>query len=112
MIPGIEEYLRPGKSAILVIDIQNDFCHARGHFGRQNLNLFHIHKIAPHIDEFVKNGSGSRGDNSPRQILLGRRTFDTSYDCMKQAVGPTKGNMPKRQLGGMNSTRSFLSKKT
>ena len=54
MITGIEEYLKPEKSAILVIDIQNDFCHPQGHFGKQNFDLSHILEIVPCLNWFVE----------------------------------------------------------
>jgi len=53
MITGIEEYLKPKKSAILVIDMQNDFCHPQGHFGKQNLNLTATHEMVPRLKWFV-----------------------------------------------------------
>ena len=42
MISRIKEDLQPKKSAVLVIDMQNDFCHRQGHFGKQKLNLLHV----------------------------------------------------------------------
>lgn len=54
MIKGIENYLNPKKSAILVIDIQNDFCHSKGHFGKNKFNLSYIHNTIPRIQNFVK----------------------------------------------------------
>jgi ureidoacrylate peracid hydrolase len=54
MITGIEEHLKPQKSAILVIDMQNDFCHPQGHFGKQDFDLSHILEMVPCLNWFVE----------------------------------------------------------
>lgn len=53
MISGIKEYIQPKKSAVLVIDMQNDFCHPQGHFGKQQLNLLHVQEMVPTLNRFV-----------------------------------------------------------
>ena len=54
MITGTEEHLKPQKSAILVIDMQNDFCHPQGHFGKQDFDLSHILEMVPCLNWFVE----------------------------------------------------------
>jgi ureidoacrylate peracid hydrolase len=56
MNTSIEEYLKPQESAVLVIDMQNDFCHPQGHFGKQNLNLTYTHEMIPRLKWLVDKG--------------------------------------------------------
>ena len=53
MISEIKDYLEPKKSAVLVVDIQNDFCHPQGHFGKRQLNLLYVHEMVPILKRFV-----------------------------------------------------------
>ncbi|MDP6178741.1 MAG: isochorismatase family cysteine hydrolase [Desulfatiglandales bacterium] len=54
MIFGIKDYMEPQKSAVLVIDMQNDFCHPEGAFGKRGLNLSVIQGMAPRLRQFVE----------------------------------------------------------
>lgn len=54
MISEIKDYIEPQKSAVLVIDMQNDFCHPQGHFGKQQLNLLHTQEMGPTLNKFVE----------------------------------------------------------
>lgn len=49
----IEKYIEPQKSAIIVIDMQNDFCHPQGHFGKKNFDLTFINEMVPRLKWFV-----------------------------------------------------------
>ncbi len=53
MAHDIEAYLEPKKSAVLVIDMQNDFCHPEGSFGKRGLNLLPAHEMVPILERFV-----------------------------------------------------------
>jgi ureidoacrylate peracid hydrolase len=53
MAQGIEAYLEPKKSAVLVIDMQNDFCHPEGAFGKWGLNLQAVQEMVPLFKKFV-----------------------------------------------------------
>ena len=53
MITGIEKYMGPEKSAVLVIDMQNDFCHPQGFWGKENLNLAAMDEMVLRLKGFV-----------------------------------------------------------
>jgi ureidoacrylate peracid hydrolase len=53
MAQDIGAYLEPKKSAILIIDMQNDFCHPEGAFGKSGLNLATVHQMIPVLKRFV-----------------------------------------------------------
>jgi ureidoacrylate peracid hydrolase len=53
MAQDIGPYLEPKKSAVLVIDMQNDFCHPEGSFGKMGLNLLSVHEMVPVLARFV-----------------------------------------------------------
>jgi ureidoacrylate peracid hydrolase len=54
MLQDIGAYLDPKKSAVLVIDMQNDFCHPEGAFGKSGVNLKYMHQIVPVLKRFVE----------------------------------------------------------
>ena len=43
-----------GKIAVLVVDIQNDFCHDDGIFAQQGLDVKPAQEVAPRIQEFIE----------------------------------------------------------
>jgi len=45
--------LRPGKTALIVVDVQNDFCHNQGIFGKRNFNLSYVEKAVNNILHFM-----------------------------------------------------------
>jgi len=52
-VQDIGTYLEPKKSAVLIIDMQNDFCHPEGAFGKSGLNLATVHQMIPVLKRFV-----------------------------------------------------------
>jgi ureidoacrylate peracid hydrolase len=45
--------LRSGKTALIVVDVQNDFCHNEGIFGKRNFNLSSVEKAVNNILHFI-----------------------------------------------------------
>jgi ureidoacrylate peracid hydrolase len=45
--------LRPGRTALVVIDVQNDFCHVDGVLGKRGIDLTAIHTMARRLDRFI-----------------------------------------------------------
>ena len=54
MISGIKEYTDPNRSAVLVIDMQNDFCHPEGYFAKQHCDLIPIHEMLPFLQRYLE----------------------------------------------------------
>jgi ureidoacrylate peracid hydrolase len=55
MAHDVSAYLEPTKSALLVIDMQNDFCHPEGSFGKRGMNLLPCHEIVQVLAQFIDN---------------------------------------------------------
>jgi nicotinamidase-related amidase len=53
VLDTIDEILRPGHTALLVIDVQNDFCHPEGHFARYGKSLGSVQAMLPALVDFV-----------------------------------------------------------
>ena len=41
---SIADQLKPDKTALVVVDVQNDFCHPEGVFGKRGFDLSHVEK--------------------------------------------------------------------
>lgn len=53
---SLGELVDPKHTALLVIDVQNDFCHPDGHFARHGKDLSSILETLPRLRSFVKEG--------------------------------------------------------
>jgi ureidoacrylate peracid hydrolase len=53
VLDTLEELVDPAHTAVVVVDVQNDFCHAEGHFGRHGKNLATTHATVPGFVRFV-----------------------------------------------------------
>jgi ureidoacrylate peracid hydrolase len=81
--PSLE--LKPEDTCLLVIDVQNDYCHEQGAFGRMGIPLENIqgsvHRLIPFIEEVRKAGVAvifirnqhSEWDDSPIWLTRRRR---------------------------------------
>ena len=49
----LEEILKPQKCALLVVDVQNDFCHPYGFFAKRNSDISQMQAAVPHIQELI-----------------------------------------------------------
>jgi len=49
----IEAQLKPGRTALVVVDIQNDFCHVDGAFGKRRFDLSHVQKSVDNLLPFI-----------------------------------------------------------
>ncbi len=49
----LEELLEPSRTALVVVDVQNDFCHADGHFAKHGKNVPAIAAMLPTLLPFV-----------------------------------------------------------
>ncbi len=53
VLDTLQELVDPKHTALVVIDIQNDFCHADGHFARYGKDLTAIQAMTPKAVEFI-----------------------------------------------------------
>lgn len=42
------------KTTLIVVDVQNDFCHSKGAFSKRNVDQSHIHTIMPQLIFLIK----------------------------------------------------------
>ncbi|HVN24891.1 MAG TPA: isochorismatase family cysteine hydrolase [Syntrophorhabdales bacterium] len=50
----IAAQIKPGRTALVVVDVQNDFCHPEGVFGRRGFDLSHVEKSVDRLLPFVE----------------------------------------------------------
>ncbi len=54
MLKTLEEKVDPKHAALLVVDVQNDFCHEDSPYTARRQNLPGVQETAGHIDAFIK----------------------------------------------------------
>jgi ureidoacrylate peracid hydrolase len=77
--------LRPGKTALIVVDVQNDFCHKQGIFGKRNFNLSYVEKAVNNILHFT----GQCRQYSLPIIFV--RTLHSSWTDSESWIGRMEG---------------------
>ena len=60
----LEELVDLKSTALVVIDMQNDFCHVDGHFAKYGKDLSSIEAIIPGVVRFVSRASRSAYERS------------------------------------------------
>lgn len=50
---SLKEILDPKHSALLVVDVQNDFCDPKGKFAKWGRNISQMQSIVPRIQELI-----------------------------------------------------------
>ena len=49
----LEEHVSPTRTALLVVDVQNDFCHPDGYHGRRGARLSQIAEMIPRLERLL-----------------------------------------------------------
>lgn len=60
VLDSLEEFVDPRHAAVIVVDMQNDFCHANGHYARNGKNIEAMSASVPGVCAFVR-AAQSRG---------------------------------------------------
>ncbi len=81
----IADQLRHGKTALIVVDVQNDFCHSEGIFGKRNADLSHVEKGVSNLLSFVDR---CRQFNLP---IIFVRTIHSSWTDSDSWIGRLEG---------------------
>ncbi|MCS7173857.1 MAG: cysteine hydrolase [Armatimonadetes bacterium] len=50
----LAEKVRPGHTALVVIDMQNDFCHPEGAWGKLGMSLEATHRMLPRLESLLR----------------------------------------------------------
>ena len=53
LLHTLKEKINPSHTALLVVDMQNDFCHPSGSLARMGLNISEMSSVAPAIKSLV-----------------------------------------------------------
>jgi nicotinamidase-related amidase len=53
VLDTLEELVDPAHTAIVLVDVQNDFCHPDGHFGKHGKNLASTQALLPGFVRFI-----------------------------------------------------------
>lgn len=77
-----EVRLRPATTALVVVDMQNDFCHPEGVFGRTGANLAHVPGAAAVIQSLIE-----AANRSNVLTIFVRATYDEAV--MSEALAET-----------------------
>lgn len=56
----LKQRVNPSQAALIVIDVQNDFCHDEGTFGKIGQDLRDIQKMVPRLIDFVEEARRAR----------------------------------------------------
>lgn len=60
VLEELSEIADPAHTAVLVIDMQNDFCSPEGFFGRRGMNLTMIQAMVPKLGQFLATARSAR----------------------------------------------------
>ena len=55
---ALAEWVDPSTSALLVVDVQNDFCHSEGVFGKRGIDMGSIQDIFPRLQRLMEEARG------------------------------------------------------
>lgn len=75
---SLEEVLKPQNCALLVVDMQNRFCHPREKFAKEGKDIRLMQAVAPHIEKLI---TAARSKNIP--VI-----FTKIYDDPKKLSAP------------------------
>jgi ureidoacrylate peracid hydrolase len=81
----IVDHLKPGKTALIVVDVQVDFCHPEGVFGKRN---FDLSGVDPAVDNLLSFMSRCRQAHFP---IIFVRTVHSSWTDSDAWVGRLGG---------------------
>lgn len=54
MLTTLEEKVDPRHAALIVVDVQNDFCHSEGSLARFGADMTGIQAMVPHLEGFIE----------------------------------------------------------
>ena len=82
----LTERLKTTKTALLVVDVQNDFCHSQGAFAKKNVDLSQVQKkVVPSLISLIKK---CRASKLP---IIFVRTFHSDWTDSLSWVGRSGG---------------------
>lgn len=80
-VESLAEWVNPANSALLVVDMQNDFCHPQGAFARRGLDISLAQQIIPVVKRLM---SRAREVGVPVVIVRVLRGPDTDWPALNR----------------------------
>ena len=62
VLTTLEEKVDPRHSAVMVIDVQNDFCHEEGHIHRRGMDVSASQAMVGHLEHFIEEARRAKID--------------------------------------------------
>ncbi len=73
-LPGLKEKVAPGNAALIVVDVQNDFCAEGGVFGNAGNDLSMVEAMVPNLQRLIE---GARATGVP--VIFVQAIYDPVY---------------------------------
>lgn len=88
-VRALAEWVHPAKSALLVVDMQNDFCHPEGAFAKRGLDISMAQAIVPKLLELMDEARAAGVPVVIMRVVRGRNTRWPALERIsKYAYGP------------------------
>jgi ureidoacrylate peracid hydrolase len=84
----LEDKVNPGHTALLVVDVQNDFCHENGGLGEMGNDMSLIQESVPRLAATIE---VARANNVPvifLRIVQSPDTNSAAWESLEEAEGP------------------------
>jgi ureidoacrylate peracid hydrolase len=96
MLQTLEEKVDPGHAALVVVDVQNDFCHDDGAFARMGRDVEPIRAMVPRLQELI---DAARGAGVPVIFLAYTQNQATESDVLLEQRSRGRAGLPYCQEG-------------
>jgi ureidoacrylate peracid hydrolase len=91
MLGTLEEKVDPANAALVVVDVQNDFCHDEGAFARMGRDVEPIRAMVPRLQELI---DSARAAGVPVIFLAYTQNDATESDVLLEQRSRGRGGLP------------------
>ncbi len=74
VLTTLEEKVAPAHCAVLVIDVQNDFCHDEGYLHRLGLDIASSQAMVPRLESFIEQARAAKAE-----LIFVQGIYDSRY---------------------------------
>ncbi len=85
-----EELVVPGKTALIVVDVQNDFCHPEGACARRGSDVGAAMEMVPQLQQLI---AGARAHNVPVIYIQTFHEYATDSEAWTNRSGGKSGDV-------------------
>jgi ureidoacrylate peracid hydrolase len=98
---GLSELVVPAKSAVIIVDVQNDFCRAEGALGKAGAPTAAAMEMIPHLQRLL---AGARAANAPVIFIQTIHENVTDSDAWTWRMAGTVGGCCRKNTWGAEFT--------